>query len=85
MITDHVGRSGNSLANDAACWISFYNLSGRISISTRGPGYMLLPLLMVKVPLPLPLYPQFYSIELIIFFKKISITCTMSSVKYIAL
>ena len=80
MITDHVGGSGNSLANDAACWISFYNVSGRISISTRGPGYLLLLLLMEKVPLPLP-YPQFYSIKLIIYNKKISITRTMSSVK----
>ena len=81
MITDHLGGSGNSLANDAACWISFYNVSGRISISTRVPGYLLLPLLMEKVPLPLPLYPQFYSIKLIIYNKKISITRTMSSVK----
>ena len=77
----HVRRSGNSLANDAACWISFYNVSEKISISTRGPGYMLLPLLMEKVPLPLPLYSQFYSIKLITFFKK-KITCTISSVKW---
>ena len=66
----HVRRSGNSLANDGACWISFYNVSEKISISTRGPGYMLLPLLMEKVPLPLPLYSQFYSIKLITFLKK---------------
>ena len=77
----HVRRSGNSLANDAACWISFYNVSEKISISTRGPGYMLLPLLMEKVPLPLPLYSQFYSIKLITFLKK-KITCTISSVKW---
>ena len=37
----HVRRSGNSLANDAACWISFYNVSEKISISTRGPGYVI--------------------------------------------
>ena len=37
----HGRRSGNSLANDAACWISFYNVSEKISISTRGPGYVI--------------------------------------------
>ena len=75
----HVRRSGNSLANDAACWISFYNVSEKISISTRGPCYMLLPLLMEKVPLPLPLYSQFYSIKLITLKKKKKITCTISN------
>ena len=47
---------------------AFYNTSEKISISTRGPGYMLLPLLMEKVLLSLPLYSQFYSIKLIFFF-----------------
>ena len=77
----HVRRSGNFLANDAACWISFYNVSEKISISTRGPGYMLLPLLMQKVPLPLSSVFSVLFNKVNYLKKKKKITCTISSVK----